>query len=285
MIDTNRNMRQRAETEITLVPEGGLGNRMNAIAAAVQLAEEIDAKLDVVWFQDWGMGCGFDDLFKPIEKKNVRVRNASFLDKIMYDRPRRKNLFVPKPFEWLLFDRCIGSVEICRAKLDFMSACRDKKTWMAAYCYFLSKERPKEAFKIFMPKGELQEKINHIATMFRRPTIGVHIRRSDNILSIKESPTSLFIERMKQEDDTKLFYLATDSDEEKVALRKAFGNRIITSDSKADRGSVEGMQNAVTELFLLAKTSLIIGSFYSSFSETASLLGDVKLEIIKRNNV
>ena len=276
-------MRQRAE--ITLVPEGGLGNRMNAIAAAVQLAEEIDAKLDVVWFQDWGMGCGFDDLFKPIEKKNVRVRNASFLDKIMYDRPRRKNLFVPKPFEWLLFDRCIGSAESCYANLGFRSACRDKKTWMAAYCYFLSKERPKEAFEIFVPKRELQERIDCTAAMFRRPTIGVHIRRSDNILSIKESPTSLFIERMKQEDDTTLFYLATDSDEEKVALRKVFGNRIITSDSKADRGSVEGMQNAVTELFLLAKTSLIIGSFYSSFSETASLLGDVKLEIIKRNNV
>ena len=269
-------------SKITFVPEGGLGNRMNAIAAAIRLAEDIHAQLEIIWFQDWGMGCRFDDVFQSFNKENVSLRNAGFLDKILYDRPRRKNFFLPKLFERMMFDKCISGVESCYSDADFRSVCKDKKTWLSAYCYFLSKEVPDETFSIFKPVWKIQENINQIAAKFPSRTIGIHIRRADNRMSIKESPTNLFIERMKQEDDNTHFYLATDSEEEKKVLKNIFGDRIITSVRKADRGTVSGIEDAVTDMFLLAKTNLIIGSYYSSFSETAALVGGVELQIIKR---
>lgn len=39
---------------ITLVPSGGLGNRMRAIASGIALAEAANTPLRIVWFQDWG---------------------------------------------------------------------------------------------------------------------------------------------------------------------------------------------------------------------------------------
>lgn len=98
--------------------------------------------------------------------------------------------------------------------------------------------------------------------------MGVHIRRTDNALSIAQSPTRLFIERMKKEieqnGDT-TFYLASDSEEDKRSIVNRFGNRVFTSVHKADRNSLEGMQEALVELYLLSRTRHVLGSVHSSF--------------------
>ena len=49
--------------ELTLVPIGGLGNRMLAITSAINYCLRKDFNLKIVWFRDWGMGANFHDLF------------------------------------------------------------------------------------------------------------------------------------------------------------------------------------------------------------------------------
>ena len=52
------------------------------------------------------------------------------------------------------------------------------------------------------------------------------------------------------------------------------------SDFKLVRNKKIAIIQAVAELYLLSKTKMILGSYYSSFSELAAVIGDIKLEQI-----
>ncbi len=50
---------------------------------------------------------------------------------------------------------------------------------------------------------------------------------------------------------------------------------------QADYGSLEGIREGVADMYTLARTQKIYGSFQSSFSNIAAQLGRVPLEILK----
>jgi hypothetical protein len=50
---------------ITLVPIGGLCNKMRAIASAYALACKLQVQLKVIWINNADLGANFADLFKP----------------------------------------------------------------------------------------------------------------------------------------------------------------------------------------------------------------------------
>lgn len=117
-------------------------------------------------------------------------------------------------------------------------------------------------------------------------TIGIHIRRTDNKQSILHSPTYLFesriAERIEQDADAK-FYLATDSIEEEKRLKEIFGDAIITFDNKdTSRNTFQGQVDAYVELLMLSKCGELWGSYYSSFSEIAARIGQIKFERIMK---
>lgn len=116
---------------------------------------------------------------------------------------------------------------------------------------------------------------------------GVHIRRGDHSYSTKMSPLELFVQRMdtliaSESDAT--FYLATDSEQVKQELHSRYGNRVHSYQGELSRSSVIGMQGAVIDLFCLSRTKQILGSTHSSYSEVASELGHIPLEVISINN-
>ena len=76
-------------------------------------------------------------------------------------------------------------------------------------------------------------------------------------------------------------YLATDSEEVKREMKERYGDRIFCSGKKADRGSLEGIREGITDMYTLARTQKIYGSFQSSFSDMAAQIGGVPLEILK----
>ena len=268
---------------ITFIPAGGLGNRMKSIAAAIKLAQATQTNLDIIWFQDWGLGCKFCELFLPLQVPNVKLREANWFDKLTRDIPRRRNLYIPKLFEKWQYDACLDRLAVSKAyynEFDFIPWSKGRNVWLASDVYFISKEIPDDSFDIYHPIKKLQDRIDQTKSSFGERTVGVHIRRTDNIRAIQNSPTSLFIERMRNEPTTTRFYLATDSEEVKEELKDIFGNRIITSPNKAMRGNLEGMEDAVVELYLLAATHLILGSSYSTYSMTAAAIGRTPLEMI-----
>ena len=76
-------------------------------------------------------------------------------------------------------------------------------------------------------------------------------------------------------------YLATDSEEVKREMKERYGDRIFCSGKKADRGSLEGIREGITDMYTLARTQKIYGSYQSSFSDMAAQIGGTPLEILK----
>ncbi|KAA6344927.1 hypothetical protein EZS27_007480 [termite gut metagenome] len=271
---------------ITLIPVGGLANRMHAIASALSLANDCNTHLHIIWYKDAGLNCEFHQLFQPLPYMRVTVKSASLIDFLLYDRPRRKNFWIPRAFQYVLFDKCLYDSKVVVLKdrgFDFLRWAKGKNVFLTAYSLFY----PLRGFSFsgcFVPKDWIQQRIGERYNFFNKHTVGVHIRRADNVLSISQSPTELFINRMNDEIQRQpetLFYLATDSQEEKVRLRSVFGKRVITLDGEISRTTLAGIENAVVDLFLLSKTDRIIGSSHSSYTEMAAELSGIECMILR----
>lgn len=272
---------------ITFVPAGGLGNRMKAISAAIRLAHDCGSSIDILWFQDGGLGCRFDQLFLPVDEPDVQLREATACDLLMHDRPRRHNLFLPRAAQSLLYNGRMDE-RMCTQGMyghfDFTSWARGKRVWMSSHVYFMADEPPVETYDRFHLIPTLQRRTDSLAAETGQEAVGVHIRRTDNERSIAQSPTEAFISRMRQEPSDTRFFLATDSEEEKRLLAEAFPGRIITSPRPAERSSLQGMEDAAVEMYVLSRMRRILGSSCSTFSSAAAGIGHIPIEIIETSS-
>jgi hypothetical protein len=102
-------------------------------------------------------------------------------------------------------------------------------------------------------------------------------------MSIKHSPLSEFKKVMDAEltkDTNTKFFVATDSPSDEAELKRKYPGKIITYEKEISRNSEKGIQDALVDLLCLAETSKIIGSYYSSFSDVASYMGGIELQLI-----
>jgi hypothetical protein len=114
--------------------------------------------------------------------------------------------------------------------------------------------------------------------------VGVHIRRGDNMVSIKESPSDLFWEAMAAYPPSTMFYFATDSMEEREEATRRFPGRIITgSPTILSRNDAFGCREGMLDFYCLSRCSEILGSYYSSFSEMAAAYGGAPLRVIRNS--
>jgi len=119
--------------------------------------------------------------------------------------------------------------------------------------------------------------------------VGFHMRRTDHKKSIRYSPDEMFIERAKSIINSgKRIFLATDNIQTELLMKRHFGLHVVTFPK---RQSLErrwprvfdqiAAEDDLVELFLLAKTEFIVGSYFSSFSGMAiALNGSKKNEIL-----
>lgn len=271
--------------KITFVPVGGLANRMRAVASSVTLARETESKLSIVWFQDWALNAPFCRLFKPIGEEIARLRDASRLDYMLLDRPRSKNLRLPLVYQKLAFRSCLYERFITPLRnqgFDFGTWVREGcSVYMASYTAFRPYD-PAWINRLFVPVDEIMQEVDGRCSRFPKETIGVHIRRTDNVDSIRQSPIELFYQRLDEDikrNNEVGIYLATDSEEVKKDMKDRYGDRVQTTDKHADRGSLSGIRDGIVDMYTLARTQKIYGSFQSSFSDMASQIGEVPLEI------
>ncbi len=272
---------------ITLVPVGGLSNRLWSIASAVALADHCHMPLRIYWFRDAGLNCRFDQLFQPIVHEEVTLIEASAQQRL-YDRPRRKNFWLPALWQDLAFSRRMYEDDERLLKdnhFDFPQWVGDSRCYIASFRRFFP--YPDDACRsLFRPTSELQQRIDQVTAQFTPRTIGIHLRRTDHTFSLQESPLYLFEQTIESEiaqDANVNFYLATDSEEDKRHLRERYGNRILTYNCPLTRGSLQGMQAAVVELWALSRTREIIGSHRSTYSQLAAELTNIPCHMLRKS--
>lgn len=261
-----------------LNPVGGLANRMRAIASAVSLAHEKNIRIaGIFWALNRELNCPFEELFEPLRDR-LLLRNISNLEQLFrWDVPRKKNLFLSAVFQYNKFSHKFIDSEHNIAQMLVVDNSDTRPLFIQSGVIFHDFSQALYR-SIFVPREDLLNKAK--LRIGGVPTIGIHIRRTDNSEAIAKSPTKLFIERIREELEatpTAKFYLATDDEGVKEELRMQFGCNIISSPMKATRNSMDGVKEALVEMLCLSLCSKIYGSYWSSYSEAAALLGNVPL--------
>ncbi|MFG6332284.1 MAG: hypothetical protein K1W28_10755 [Lachnospiraceae bacterium] len=256
---------------IIIQPSGGLCNRIRVINSGWKLARARQEKLLVLWNCNPELNCPFDALFRPVTDFRVTsIRSVADPRKLFYQKTARTRL----TNEDLLAHRGPDG------KLDEAYA-RSLKgnlyifTWEWFY--------PAEDYHLFIPAEPLQKRISAMTARFGPSCVGVHIRRTDNQPAIGKSSTDAFIHLMQRELDAAadtVFYLATDDLAEEARIREAFPGRILSNRERClRRDSREGIQDALLDLYSLASTRKIIGSYFSSFTDIAADIRKIPLVI------
>lgn len=173
--------------------------------------------------------------------------------------------------------------------LERMGQKRPLRIKSYAHFYKASPERWLGYLRMLKPSEMIQSMVDDVVSSVLPGTtsiVGVHIRRGDNKKSTEESPSELFWSAMAKYEPSVCFYLATDSNEERLEACRRFPDRILVgSETILSRNDPFGCREGVVDFFCLSRCSEILGSYYSSFSEMAALYGDVPLTIMKTSAV
>ncbi|MDE3184130.1 MAG: hypothetical protein KGM16_11995 [Bacteroidota bacterium] len=275
---------------IIVKPLAGLCNRMRVINSCISLQNRNPnaGEIQMIWEKNELLNSDFNDIFQPI--KNIKIiRSHPALTYFLYYHNNRtlplksrikKNIFHYCLLNYKHYDNDI--ILPFRFQEEYWDTAKNNFV-INSYSEFYDSQKFNN-YQAFKPVAQLQSLIDSQVKKFTKTTIGVHIRRTDNIESIKKSTTKLFINTLAdilEKESNYLFYLATDDLEVENLLRKRFEKYIITQENKDfSRGTRKGIENAVIDLYALSKTNRIIGSYYSSFSETAARINNIPFKII-----
>lgn len=243
-------------SELHLQVLAGLANRLRAMVSGICAAEDLGIKLVVHWSLDHACGATFDALFDTKSLPPfVTVTHLPLLKAYM-----------------------------CLSSDDYEHV---KKVWdrklplvLKSYGHFHRSDMPRwiQHFRSLKPTQELLTQVEERLPPFDQSRfLGVHIRRGDNEKSIQGSPFEAFVRRMDTEDS--FFIVASDDDPIRAYLKRRFPGRVWFPARLLERGSEEGMKEAVIDFFSLSRCPRILGSVSSSFSELAALYGNSTLEL------
>ena len=259
------------KNNLFVVPIAGLCNRMRVVASAAELSRRYNKRLIILWIRNQKMNIRFSDLFEPIPHRVLEFSNEQSLSyKLCYH------------FIKLLRPVFMISDKDFDNKYQTNPEYFDRLEGRHGFLYTYHNVTGTNDYSMFRINKRLTPLLFPEASL--HDVVGIHIRRTDNTLSIDISPTSLFIEKMEEEiriNPAVRFYLATDSPEEESLLKEKYGDRILTYQKRSlDRGSKAGMEDAIVDLANLSHCKRIYGSFWSSYSYVAAQWGGISYTTI-----
>lgn len=267
--------------KLLINPIGGLANRMRSIASGVSLAEKMNLDYRIVWPVNKDLNCEYEVLFSSLPGMCEVESLSPFEELWMYDTPRKKNLYLAGLLQTGRWGAKITDKAIVARYLEDPSLLEETVRSVhgtvmirSGLIYFPFGDDLYRS--LFVPRKDFvvdaERRLGE-----KKKFIGLHIRRTDNAIAIKYSPLELFTEAMEKEitaDRDVKFYLATDDDGVKEQLTAIYGDRVIFSDLTAERNTQSGIKEALTEMLTLSMCRKIYGSYWSSFSEAAAMLGE-----------
>lgn len=284
------------KNRIVVQPDAGLGNRLYCLYSALYYSQVVGRSFDLIWLRENCCNVPYDELFERGEYEDkfkvyttyhLGYKNAFALKTVLSNIWMR---VIKKRYSYYTSEdtRSIYNEKGEDGFLDLFS--QDKKVCVKANGKFFNLEHFAQVRSIIRPNKEIASMVNEIMLPYlsddNAKVIGVHIRRTDNKHSIENSPIEAFLQVMDNEvknNANVVFFLATDDDEVEKELSQKY-NVIIhkTFGNSKSRNSSSGIKDAYVDMLCLSKCSKIYGSYGSSFSEMAALIGDVPLEIVRK---
>lgn len=272
---------------ITLKPYGGLCNRIRSIDSLLAIVKPEKIPVRVIWENNSALYCNFNELFllpdyvHITQKYFFPVAKISSARGVMKQIVREAGIKIPLGYKKYLFEKEV--MQLKNNNYNFREILNYNSLYIESQNRFYSNGND---FEDFIPNAQIQSRVNKITGDFSSNTIGVHIRRTDNVRAIKNSPLCSFISEMKdalsKNNDT-IFFLATDSSFVEETMSAIFSGRIIIQkNKKLSRKDPLAIQDALVDLLCLSKTKRMLGSYWSSFSDTAAAIGKIDLKIVNQ---
>jgi len=254
---------------------GGLCNRIRCLVSCMRFAKKNKIVYKVYWeiLNSYTkhvhiLNCSFENLFSnKIEIKNISKTNIYYKHHCMIifeddNIPVNFNNFNSKcNVNFIKFDKLNRNIDFMYNKIPE----KIKKDYI-------------NCFKVLKPINNLQKKIDNFSKKFNDKTVSVHIRtwnrngeesRKNYLFNIQKFENEMF----KYKNNN--FFIATDSQEVKEYFKNIskLKNKITfyprQTNLNTSRDFMDGVQEDLIELYLLSKNKIIIGSHFSTFTETA----------------
>lgn len=304
MADVNRN----DTSKYYIQPDAGLGNRLYCLYSALYYQKATGRPFDVIWLRENCCNVPFDALFnKNAMDKSIRIITTwhlgyknryavpSIISNIYMAFVRRFNKYYTAESTREVYNKD-GENGIKKIINEYDRLCikaNGKFFDVSNFDIIRNEIVPAKAINDMVDdimntgycglKSETDMVNNGNA-----PTIGIHIRRTDNKTSIANSPVEAFTDimsRLVENDQKTRFYLATDDELIENELKSKYN--IIphkTFGETKSRDSVTGIMDAYVDMLCLSRCDKIYGSYGSSFSEMAALIGNKPIEIVVKEN-
>lgn len=259
---------------------------MRVVASGLRLQKQLNGDLLCLWLQNDLLNAPFESLFESIPGVKIQPTAGRYGCVLA---SRRRNPFTRALAKTL--NKALG-VDFCIAESDFehwiwkhnvalADVARKHGTLYVQTCQEFG-SLPEDIDRL-VPIPVLRDTIAGLTRRFPRRTIGIHVRRTDNLPAVARSPTELFIQAMDAEivrDPDVGFFLATDDPSVEQTFRRKYGDRILTHAKEFSRQTIAGVQAAVVDLCCLARTAAIYGSYWSSFSDMAARRGRIRCTVL-----
>jgi hypothetical protein len=262
---------------LTIVCYAGLCNRLMALVSGAALAEATNRHFRMIWPSTDACAATFDRLFSA--PWNI-VPDSDAGDAL--ENGYRAWRSGPPD---LTAEPRVDVSFLAGGTLLFPDVYPHHARWM---------QEAMASIEMLAPHPALQGRIEEFAGRhFRSSTIGVHIRRGDFVRRQPDvvANTNLVIReidrRLEQSPDATVFLCTDDGGPDQVTgrrvhegvrehLRRRYGPRVIwTTPRTLDRRDPIAIEDAVVDLWLLRRTSAIVGTSSSTFSLMAALGRDV----------
>jgi hypothetical protein len=266
----------------------GLGNRLRAFSSGKQIAEAAGMAFELAWVPDNHCEATYFDLFKE----------SAFVVK-----EQNPTINLQKHDIYNYMDEEFLRIEGIPNKKGEIIRLNTKKDIIVYSAYEIKSKisnykKQTQIIKELPIKKSLQSIIDSydVSNM-----IGVHVRMeggvgyddlsyevpanwsSDNLDKLRfwrgKSHYRYFIKKMDEillDNPNQEFFLCTDRKENYEAFLDVFGDKVTYVERDFFDRSKEQIQYALIDMILLSKTKYILGSSWSSFTETAIRLGNKK---------
>lgn len=283
--------------KLIIEPGGGLGNRILTLISAFNLARDCDIDdITVLWRNNNECGCEFEDVFEslplPCKVKGIHFGKESYKNLLKHGRvfsALRK--FLHQKF-YDLFRKIVRKIQLPTQEglnssenweefKNWVLSSSSKKVYIEAYYSFYG-DVSCEGFKF---NRDIEAKLSAFKEANGKYD-AMHIRRTDNEIAIKNSPTELFYQKVAEivtVDSDRKIYVATDDLGILNDMKDKWPENIIFLPSKViSRRSTEGIQFALYEMLILAGAETIYASYGSTFSQIANLIGGNEMVVVKK---
>jgi len=265
----------------------GLGNRLCALGSCIRIVKKLNTQLVIYWGVNKYCGCPYDQLFKDYASWVIqRNDGVTHFPKLYED----SHLIYKQSGLW-------EAIVKQRDLEDFKAIVVQTFRW----AYLEEEYKNADISGDYNPHMETVIKeigvclknikmVSYITDEIQRwqqgieGCVGVHVRRGDivkhqNLRHASRSiPEQLYFDELDKTDEP--IFLCTESLGVANQFENRYGHRVYRYYTRShDRSTIEAIQDALIEMYLLASTKRIVAG-PSSFNRIASVIGNIPLQTI-----